>query len=173
MTSILVAGIGNIFLGDYGFGPEVVRRIGPGRRTGRHRGRPRRSWAEVRLVDYGIRGVHLAYDLLHHPGPVIIVDTVPGPGDPGSVVVLEVGTDDLGSGGLDARSTNPVAVLAILKMLGGTLPPTYVVGCVPAKVDEGIGLSEVVSASVDDAVDRIYELVARLAVADRQVRPAE
>jgi hydrogenase maturation protease len=149
---ILVAGIGNIFFSDDGFGPEVVRRLGPD------------PSGAVRVVDYGIRGMHLAYDLLDHDGPLVIVDAVPGPAEPGTIRVLQVGPEDLGSGEFDAHGMNPVAVLANLDVLGGTLPPTYVVGCVPVTVDEGIGLSDVVSAAVDDGVAAVRRLVTDLTV---------
>ena len=71
------------------------------------------------MVDYGIRGMHLAYDLLDHDGPLVIVDAVPGPGEPGTIRVLEVGPEDLGTGQFDAHGMNPVAVLANLEVLGG------------------------------------------------------
>jgi hydrogenase maturation protease len=116
------------------------------------------------VVDYGIRGMHLAYDLLDHDGPLVIVDAVPGPGEPGTIRVLEVGPGDLGAGGLDAHGMNPVAVLANLEVLGGALPPTYVVGCVPASVDEGIGLSAPVAAAVDAGVTAVRQLLADLRV---------
>ena len=156
MTTILVAGIGNIFFCDDGFGPEVVRRLAaePGAGTD-----PR-----VRLVDYGIRGMHLAYDLLDHDGPLVIVDAVPGPGEPGTIRVLEVGPGDLSGGEFDAHGMNPVAVLANLEVLGGTLPPTYVVGCVPASVEDGMGLSAPVAAAVDEGVAAVRALLADLRV---------
>ena len=116
------------------------------------------------MVDYGIRGMHLAYDLLDHDGALVIVDAVPGPGEPGTIRVLHVGPEDLGSGELDAHGMNPVAVLANLEVLGGTLPPTYVVGCVPLSVDEGMGLSAPVAAAVDEGVARVRALVADLRV---------
>ncbi|MDP3891815.1 hydrogenase maturation protease [Nocardioides sp.] len=150
MDSILVAGIGNIFFGDDAFGPEVVRRLGADPTDG------------VRVVDYGIRGMHLAYDLLDHHGPLVIVDAVPGPGEPGTIRVLEVGVADLGTGEFDAHGMNPVAVLANLEVLGGTLPPTYVVGCVPLSTAEGIGLSDVVTAALDEATESLRRLVAGL-----------
>jgi hydrogenase maturation protease len=145
-----VAGIGNIFFSDDGFGPEVVRRLAPE--------------PGVTVVDYGIRGMHLAYDLLDHDGPLVIVDAVPGPGEPGTIRVLEVGPGDLGSGEFDAHGMNPVAVLAHLDVLGGSLPPTYVVGCVPATVDEGMGLSAPVAAAVDEGVAAVRLLLADLRV---------
>lgn len=140
---MLVAGVGNIFLGDDGFGPEVARRLiamTPGA-------------DDVRVVDYGIRGMHLAYDLLEGYDALVLVDTVPSAGDPpGTLHVLEVGPDDLGTGDLDAHGMNPVAVLANLEALGGSLPATYVVGCVPLSLDERIGLSDPVADAVPDAV---------------------
>ena len=78
---VLVAGIGNIFLGDDGFGPEVVRELGR---------RPEPLPEHVRVVDYGIRGMHLAYDLLSGFDALVLVDTVPGEGEPGDLVTLQI-----------------------------------------------------------------------------------
>jgi hydrogenase maturation protease len=150
--TVLVAGVGNIFLGDDGFGPEVARRLidtSPG-------------VDGVRVVDYGIRGMHLAYDLLDGYDALVLVDTVPSAetaNPPGTLRVLEVGPDDLGSGELDAHGMNPVAVLANLEALGGSLPPTYVVGCVPMSLDERIGLSDPVADAVPDAVAMTLDVV--------------
>ncbi|MEV8341792.1 hydrogenase maturation protease [Streptomyces niveus] len=155
--AVLVAGIGNLFLGDDGFGPEVVRRLatdpGPPLPGG------------VRVVDYGIRGMHLAYDLLDGYDALVLVDAYPGGGAPGELTVLEVGTDDLGAGEFDAHGMNPVSVLANLGQLGGTLPLTHVVGCTPADVEEGIGLTEAVAAAVPEAVAEVRALVRRLSAA--------
>lgn len=148
---VLVAGIGNIFLGDDGFGPEVVRRFAEAGAVPPH----------VRAVDYGIRGMHLAYDLLDGYDALVLVDACAGDGPPGTVTVLEVGADDLGAGEFDAHAMNPVAVLGSLEALGGTLPATYVVGCVPADVEEGIGLSAAVAAAVPEALAAVQALLAR------------
>jgi hydrogenase maturation protease len=150
---VLVAGIGNMFLGDDGFGPEVVRRLV---------GLP----PHVRVVDYGIRGIHLAYDLLDPYDALVIVDAVPGT-PPGRLTVLSVAPDDLGDGEWDAHGMNPVVVLASLDRLGGTLPDTYVVGCTAASVDEGIGLSDAVAAAVPTAVAAVHDLVDQLAPGGR------
>ncbi|MFF9348813.1 hydrogenase maturation protease [Streptomyces sp. NPDC014734] len=152
---VLVAGVGNLFLGDDGFGPEVVRRLAadPG---------PPSLPDGVRVVDYGIRGMHLAYDLLDGYDALVLVDACPGDGPPGSLTILEVGPDDLGTGAFDAHGMNPVAVLANLDQLGGTLPLTHVVGCVPADTGEGIGLSGAVAAAVPRAVDAVRTLTRRL-----------
>jgi hydrogenase maturation protease len=152
---VLVAGIGNLFLGDDGFGPEVVRRLADSDDLP----------AQVRVVDYGIRGMHLAYDLLEGYRALVLVDALPGQGQPGELTVLEVGPDDLGSGEFDPHGMAPVAVLASVRQLGGTLPPTYVVGCRPASVAEGIGLSDTVSAAVPQAMAAVRALLSeRMAV---------
>jgi hydrogenase maturation protease len=145
---VLVAGIGNIFLSDDGFGCEVARRLAA---------QPLPE--SVTVTDYGIRGMHLAYELLDGYDGLVIVDALPRNGDPGDVVVLEVDEDDIGSGDFDAHGMEPTAVLANLGSLGGTLPPTYVVGCEPADLGEGIGLSPEVEAAVDTAVTTVLELV--------------
>jgi len=141
---VLVAGIGNIFLTDDGFGPEVARRLA-GCELPRN----------VKVVDYGIRGMHLAYDLLDGYDGLVIVDALPARGKPGDVVVLEVGPDDLGSGEFDAHGMEPGAVLATLGSMGGRLPPTYIVGCEPADLEEGIGLTPDVEAAIDRAIDAV------------------
>jgi len=145
---MLVAGIGNIFCGDDGFGSAVARRLA---------GRPLPS--SVRVVDYGIRGMHLAFDLLDGYDALVIVDAMPAGTEPGELTVLEVGPDDLGSGAFDAHAMSPVAVLASLGVLGGELPRTVVVGCQPLDVGEGIGLTPAVSAAVDAAVVVVERLV--------------
>lgn len=146
---MLVAGIGNLFCGDDGFGPEVVRQL---LATG--------SLPEqTRAVDYGIRGMHLAYDLLDGYDALVLIDALPGEGQPGDVTVLEVGEGDLGSGDFDPHGMQPTAVLASLRELGGRLPPTYVVGCLPADLDEGIGLSESVAAAVPRAMEAVRTLL--------------
>ena len=142
--TVLVAGIGNIFLTDDGFGPEVARRLA-GCELPRN----------VKVVDYGIRGMHLAYDLLDGYDGLVIVDALPARGKPGDVVVLEVGPDDLGSGEFDAHGMEPGAVLATLGSMGGRLPPTYIVGCEPADLEEGIGLTPDVEAAIDRAIDAV------------------
>ena len=146
---VLVAGVGNLFLGDDGFGPEVARRLAG-----------RSLPAGVRVVDYGIRGMHLAYDLLDGYDELVILDAAPRGGRPGDVVVLEVDEGDFGAGEFDGHGMEPTAVLSSLGSLGGRLPRTYVVGCEPADIDEGIGLSPSVAAAVDPAVDAVLRLLA-------------
>jgi hydrogenase maturation protease len=144
---VLVAGVGNIFLRDDGFGSEAARCLAT-----------RPLPPGVRVVDYGIRGVHLAYDLLDGYDALVVLDALPRGGQPGDLVVLQVGPDDVGEAELDAHGMEPTAVLASLSWLGGQLPPTFVVGCEPADLSEGMGLSP----PVGGAVDRAVELVGRL-----------
>lgn len=154
---MLIAGIGNIFLGDDGFGSEVVRRLpdhpGPG----------------VRVVDYGIRGMHLAYDLLDGWDALVLVDAVPGRGAPGRVEVSRAEPGTGATARLDAHAMDPAAVFAGVRALGGTLPPTVVVGCQVESVDERIGLSAPVAEAVDTAVDAVGRVVADLLAAQQEV----
>ncbi|MEV0965139.1 hydrogenase maturation protease [Streptomyces sp. NPDC049910] len=158
----LVAGAGNIFLGDDGFGVETVRALA---------GRPLPDHVEV--ADIGIRGVHLAYRLLDGYDTLVLVDATARGGEPGTLYLVEpdpgggtgvptdTGTD---SGALDGHGMSPDAVLALLDTLcagTGAQPPRriLVVGCEPACVEEGIGLSPRVAAAVPGAVRMITDLV--------------
>jgi len=159
---VLVAGIGNIFLGDDGFGSEVVRHL---------QAADQPLPADVRVVDYGIRGVHLCYDLLDGYAALILLDALPTAGPPGEVTVLSVSAEDFASSdaGYDPHGMNPVAVLAGLPALGGTLPPTYVVGAQPLELGEGIGLSEPLRRAVPVAGAAVRELLAERPWAARGV----
>jgi hydrogenase maturation protease len=153
---VLVAGIGNIFLSDDGFGVEVVSRLAA---TPLPDG--------VRVEDFGIRGVHLAYELLDGFDALILVDAVPLGEAPGTVAVIEPVDDailDAGhvDQGFDAHSMSPEVVLGTLSRLGGTVDRIYVVGCQPACLDEGMGLSPAVEGAVDDAVAVCRQLAAEM-----------
>jgi len=149
---ILVAGIGNIFLGDDGFGSEVVRNA-----------EIPRDDASVRVIDYGISGMHLAYDLLEEWDTLVLVDTVPSRGCPGALHVFQA-EHESGSAatGVDAHSMDPAAVFASLRALGGSPPYTVVVGCEAGSVEEGIGLTEPVARAVPRAARAVEEIVAAL-----------
>lgn len=149
----LIAGVGNIFLGDDGFGVEVVRRLAT---------RQLPAWA--RLADFGIRGLHLAYELLEKGyETTILVDATPRGGEPGTVYLIEPDLEDLGEnpGPADAHGMDPRTVYALLKTLGGTPGRVLIVGCEPAHVEEEMGLSEPVSAGVEEAVRLILDLLER------------
>jgi hydrogenase maturation protease len=151
-SRILVAGIGNIFLGDDGFGPEVLRHVSD-----------RLAETEARIVDYGTGGLHLAYDLLDGWDALVLVDAVPDRGSPGTLRVFEADHESLeGSAGLDAHAMDPATVFASLRALGGVAPRTVVVGCEVADVAEGMGLSAAVQAAIPDAVAAVESAVAML-----------
>ncbi len=150
---VLVAGVGNIFLGDDGFGVEVARRLaGMVLPEG------------VSVADFGIRGVHLAYELLDGYDTVIIVDAAPRGEEPGTVSVIEPGPATMAPAGIDspvmdAHGMEPHAVLSLLGALGGTVDRVLVVGCEPADVSERMGLSPPVAAVVDHTARLVVELV--------------
>jgi hydrogenase maturation protease len=158
---MLIAGVGNIFLGDDGFGPEVARRLA---------GQRLPAWA--RVADYGISGMHLAYDLANGYDTAILIDAAPLGGEPGTVTVLAVETEHrrdltaaqgpLGASRLfDAHGMQPDVVLGVLEMLGAAgSTRIFVVGCEPASIDYGMELSEPVAKAVDEAVRVVLDLVA-------------
>ncbi|MEV0105169.1 hydrogenase maturation protease [Nocardia sp. NPDC050799] len=148
--TVLIAGIGNIFRGDDGFGPEVVRRM------------PEHPAAGARVVDYGIRGMHLAYDLLDPWDALVLVDAVPDRGTPGRIEVIRAEPGRAGTAALDAHAMDPAAVFAGVRALGGTVPPTVVVGCQVESVDERLGLSAPVGDAVNAAVATVGRVVAEL-----------
>jgi hydrogenase maturation protease len=126
----------------------------------------------VHLVDYGIRGMHLAYDLLDEWSALVLVDALPNRGAPGTLHVFEADHERVSTAsGFEAHSMNPAAVFATLSTLGGEPPPTYVVGCEVESVDEGMGLSASVAAAVPGAVATIADLLAELGA--RTTAPAE
>ena len=164
---VLVAGIGNIFFGDDAFGVEVAGRLAG-----------RALPAGVRVEDYGIRGVHLAYELLEGYDALVLVDAVPMGEEPGTVAIIEPeqgprgdGRDEADDGpapALDAHTMNPAVVLGMLESLGGRLDRVLVVGCEPSVVDEGIGLSIPVADAVDRGVDAVLEALAELCVPNEE-----
>jgi hydrogenase maturation protease len=157
---ILVAGIGNIFLGDDGFGPEVITRAAPALSNCQYAG------ATITVEDYGIRGMHLAYDLLEDWHALVLVDAIPNRGSPGALHVFEADHGSLcAAAGLDAHGMDPGAVFASLEVLGGSAPRTMVIGCEADSVEHGIGLSAAVEAAVPEAATAI-DAVLRMLTAE-------
>jgi hydrogenase maturation protease len=152
---ILVACIGNIFLGDDAFGVEVAREL-----VGYN------LPETVVVVDYGIRGLDLAYALLESWHAVVIVDALAREGAPGDLYLLEIEPDAEDETGLDPHSMDPFRVFSLARSLGDINAPIYVVGCEPASLGdefEGrMGLSEPVAAAVPDAAEMVERIVRRL-----------
>nr|WP_045299983.1 hydrogenase maturation protease [Saccharothrix sp. ST-888] len=153
---VLVAGVGNIFLGDDGFGVETVRRLAA---------QPLPEGVEA--VDFGVRGVHLAYQLVDGYRTLVLVDATERGDAPGTLYLIEATADgpvEPGSPLLDGHRMGPDAVLALLATLcagtGGSPPERIlVVGCEPESVDEHLGLSPAVATAVDRAVELILQVV--------------
>jgi hydrogenase maturation protease len=153
---VLVAGVGNIFLGDDGFGVEVARRLA---------GADLPDWVQV--ADYGISGMHLAYDLADGYETAILVDAAQRGGAPGTLTVIEAdrapaaGQPPFAESRLfDAHGMQPDVVLGVLDMLGAGSARVLVVGCEPASLDYGMELSEPVAKAVDEAVGVVMRLIA-------------
>jgi hydrogenase maturation protease len=145
----LVAGIGNIFNTDDGFGCEVARQL-----------LTRPLPPDVRVVDYGIRGVHLALDLLDGSDLLVLVDALATGEAPGTVCLIEPDRPGAGAEPLDAHRMDPHAVLKMVAELGGELGRVLIVGCQPADLGEGIGLSPTVAGAVEPAVLVVEDLLA-------------
>ncbi len=161
MTKVLVAGIGNIFLSDDAFGVEVVRRLAT---------KPIPDG--VTVSDFGIRGIHLAYELLEGYDRLILIDALSRGGAPGTIYILE--PDQVGASGAipDAHGMEPMAVFAYLASIGGAPVPTVILGCEPETLDEDIGLSPTVEGAVDGAVAIALDLIHDAVVASPVAAPA-
>ncbi len=145
--SILIAGVGNIFFGDDAFGVEVVQKLA------------RRPWPRnVRAVDFGIRGIDLAFALLEGVDLTVFIDATPRGQAPGTLYLIEPDTNDIAAD-MDTHSMNPMAVLQLVKTMGGEFRRILVLGCEPSDCGERMGLSEPVRAAVDTAVAMVEELV--------------
>ena len=165
MKDVLVACVGNVFLGDDGFGVEVARRLA-------REALPERT----RVVDFGIRGLHLAYDLLSRPDLLVLVDATSRGGPPGTLYVLELdGLDDAHAAESahaaedapaaentprsNAHAMDPRTVFATVRHMGGSLPRTRIVGCEPADFGRGMSLSDPVREAIEPAIAMIRQLI--------------
>ncbi|MBA2637518.1 MAG: hydrogenase maturation protease [Solirubrobacterales bacterium] len=162
--SILVAGIGNVFLADDAFGVEVARRLAQ-----------RELPAGVKVADFGIRGMDLAYELQEDYDAAVLVDAVPRGRAPGTLYVIEPDLEHA-EPVLDAHAMDPVRVLGLARALG-TLPPrVLVVGCEPAtgvRLDDEelvMGLSPPVAAAMDGAVELVESVLEDLLAAGQMKR---
>lgn len=154
--TILVAGIGNIFLGDDGFGVEVVRRL-----------KTRKLPEYVRVVDFGIRGFDLVYALQDGYETTILIDACPHGGAPGTLYVIEPelkapDNPEIQSAVVEAHAMNPASVLQMARAMNIEVKNMLLVGCEPLTLggEEGeMGLSAPVSGAVDEAVRLVESLI--------------
>ncbi|MGA7732292.1 MAG: hydrogenase maturation protease [Chloroflexia bacterium] len=157
---ILVACIGNIFLGDDAFGVEVARVLAQ-----------RQLPEGVRVTDFGIRGFDLAYALMDDYDASILVDALPRGDAPGTLYVIEPDMNNLGKlegAAIDTHAMHPLRVLTLVKTLGGEPGRVLVLGCEPTPLDPDdeeiglMGLSEPVQLAVGEAVRMIEGLIEKL-----------
>ncbi len=153
---VLVAGIGNVFLGDDGFGVALADRL----------------WRQalpdgVEVVAFGIRGMDLAFAMQDGYDAVVLLDATPRGQAPGTLYVIEVDPDgDEVDVAVDAHGMDPVRVMGLVRSLGGRPPRTYVLGCepqtcMPADDDEVVAqLSEPVAAAIGPALELAESLLA-------------
>ena len=151
---VLVAGLGNIFLGDDAFGPEVVARLATMDLP-----------STVRLLDIGTRAVHLAYELLERPyETLILIDVVAKGGVAGTVYVLEPADETAPVRVFpDAHSLGPHRILELTRQLGGQTGRVLIVGCEAAHFEPENGMSPSVRGAVDEAVRVVLRLLASVA----------
>ncbi|MGA8271069.1 MAG: hydrogenase maturation protease [Candidatus Sulfotelmatobacter sp.] len=168
--TILVAGIGNLFLGDDAFGIEVVRRMANLKLP-----------ESVRVTDFGIRGFDLAYALQDGYETTILVDACPHGHAPGTLYVIEPDVsasdaDDNPPAAIEAHAMNPVAVLRMAQAMNIEVKNVLLVGCEPETLggEEGqMGLSAPVEAAVDEAIKLVQSLIHKILdqkVAEQKVR---
>jgi hydrogenase maturation protease len=166
---VLIAGVGNVFLGDDGFGVEVARRLA---------GRELPEGVEV--VDFGIRGMDLAYALHDDYELVVFVDATPRGEEPGTVYLLEPEIEEDGEVTLDTHGMDPVRVIKLSRALGAPPTRTLVVGCEPRVVVGGedyddmlMELSEPVGAAVEEAAKLVESLVQEPDGGDGEAMPGD
>jgi hydrogenase maturation protease len=150
---ILVAGVGNIFLGDDGFGVEVAQSLSK-----------RQLPETVTVKDFGIRGFDLAYALLDPWDGVIVVDALPHGEAPGTLYVIEPDRSGAAEADINPHGMDPVRVLNLAASLGTISARVLVVGCEPNdfgdELEGRMGLSSPVQAAVDEACNTVLELAA-------------
>jgi hydrogenase maturation protease len=152
---ILIGGVGNIFLGDDGFGPEVVRYLAQ-----------RTLPSDVALKDFGIRGRDLAYEIAAGYEAVILIDAMEHSDKPGTLYVLEPEIEDISDNDaiesqLPAHHMDLLRVFRSVLMLGGQMPCLRLIGCEPASLDENnaMSLSPVVQAAIEPAVELVLSVL--------------
>jgi hydrogenase maturation protease len=154
LRSILVAGVGNAWLRDDGFGGEVARRLSERELPG-----------GVSVMDAGTGGLDLAYEVMRGYDALVILDVSKQGGEPGTLYVMEPDEDSVKGGIEDGEVINPhgmdpQTVLRFVKSIGAWPGRVVVIACEPADVEEmGWGLSDTVSEAVDRAVDLVLETV--------------
>jgi len=155
---VLVAGIGNAWQKDDGFGSEVARKL-------EHEELP----DGVAVIDFGTGGLDLAYQAMNGYDAILMVDISRQGGEPGTLYVMEVDEDEVPAGAVEDGETlnphgmDPETVLRFIKVMGSWPGKVVIVACEPQTIEEmGMGLSPVVEQAVDRAVKLVLETAAEL-----------
>jgi hydrogenase maturation protease len=155
---VLIAGIGNAWQRDDGFGSEVARRI-----------EGRELPDGVAVIDFGTGGLDLAYQVMYGYDGLLMIDVSRQGGSPGTLYVMEVDEDEVPGGSvedgevLNPHAMDPETVLRFIKITGGWPGKVVIVACEPETVEEmGVGLSPVVEEAVERAVDLVLETAKEL-----------
>jgi hydrogenase maturation protease len=157
--SVLIAGIGNAWLRDDGFGGEVIKRL-----------TERELPDDVVVLDFGTGGLDLAYEVMRGYDALVLVDVSRQGGEPGTLYLMEPDRDEIAAGIedgeiIDPHSMDPQTVLRFVKTVGGWPGKVVVIACEPAAVEEmGLGLSEPVRAAIDRAAELALKAGADLRV---------
>ncbi len=158
---ILVAGIGNIFLGDDAFGCEVVKRLAA-----------KKLPRGVKVVDYGIRGLDLAYALIDDCDAAILIDAVSRGGNPGTLYLLEPEIPEGDDTVVNGHGLDPVSVLKLVRSLGGQVKGLRLVACEPENLgteeEMVMGLSPAVESAVEPAADMVRNMVTQMLTGGRR-----
>ncbi len=154
---ILVAGVGNAWMQDDGFGGEVARRL------------EQRSLPDgVTVMEFGSGGLDLAYEIMRGYHALVLLDVSRQGGEPGTLYVIEPDPAEFGGAIEDGEAINPhgmdpKTVLRFVSAVGGFSGKVVVIACEPAEIEDlGIGLSPAVEAAVARAVDLVAETIEEL-----------
>ncbi len=154
---ILVAGVGNAWMQDDGFGGEVARRL-----------EQRELPSGVTVMEFGAGGLDLAYEIMRGYHALVLLDVSRQGGEPGTLYVIEPDPDEFGGAIEDGEAINPhgmdpKTVLRFVTAVGGFSGKVVVIACEPAEIEDlGMGLSPAVEAAVDRAVDLVVSTIEEL-----------
>ena len=157
VAQILIAGVGNAWMQDDGFGGEVVRRLSE-----------REAEPGVTCEDFGTGGLDLAYEVMRGYDALMLLDVTRGGGPPGTLYVLEPEESEIAAGiedgeMIDPHAMDPQTVLRFVRAVSGWPGSVVVIACEPAEVEEpGLGLTPEVAAAVPRAIELVHETLTGL-----------
>jgi hydrogenase maturation protease len=151
---VMIAGVGNMFLKDDGFGSAVVKKM-----------LDKKFPEGVEVKDFGTGGLKLAYDLMKGYDGLILLDASSRGEKPGTLYVIKPDENDISpdleqGGPIDPHGADPVTVLRFVKSIGSWPAKVLIVACEPENVEDyEIGLSQSVSAAIDKAIEMVEDII--------------